>query len=108
MIIGDVPWKLRGIEFFGKNEGYELAILKEWFHWACESRLSILLTGPCEGLKGLLKICEGVGEENWELIGWEAENSEIKIISCRISSKLETVWIGLGNLELLSYLCSQS
>ena len=48
---------------------------------------SILLIGPCGGLKGLIAIYDGVGEEICELIGSELEVSESKLTSCGVSGR---------------------
>ena len=99
MIIGGVSWKLSGSEFW--NESDELTILNEWFHWACESKRSLLVTGLFGWLKGLLSICDEVDEEMRELEVSQIEVVEIRQLSGGLSSIFETVWSGCGNSQLL-------
>ena len=46
-----------------------MPLLNECFQCASDSRYLMFVTGLCGGLNGLLAICDGVGEENWELSG---------------------------------------
>ena len=74
--------KLSGKEHW--KDGDELTLLHEWFQCACEIKRSIYVIGPCGGLKGLLALCDGIGEESCELIGSELEVSESRLISCGV------------------------
>ena len=95
MIKYGAPWKLTGSEL--RMWGEELIILNEWFHWTCESKRSISVTGPCSGLK---KITCSLWWSRWkkiEISGSKTVVLEIKLISCGVSSILETVWIRWDN-----------
>ena len=60
--MGGVPEKLSGSEL--GNEGDELTILKECIQCACDNKRSILVIGPCGGLKAFFAFFDAVGDKN--------------------------------------------